>query len=77
MANPKKNLADAIILQADNIMTEIQKAGSMIVAVKAAARANGFVLGLLCSNSVTYDVAQRLQAEFDISTKQKLKELSA
>lgn len=57
-------------------MAEIQKSGSMIMAVKAGARANGFVLGLQCSASITDDAAQRLQTEFDISTEIKLKELS-
>lgn len=76
MADFKKELPASIIRQADKIMAEIQKSGSMIMAVKAGARANGFVLGLQCAASITDDAAQLLQTEFDISTEIKLKELS-
>ncbi|MDQ0654197.1 hypothetical protein [Pseudomonas cedrina] len=76
MVDFKKQLPVSISRQADKIMAEIQKSGSMIMAVKAGARANGFVLGLQCSASITDDAAQLLQTEFDISTEIKLKELS-
>ena len=76
MVDISKEMPTGVKRQADKIMTEIQKAGSMIMAVKAGARADGFVIGLLCSDSITDDTAQWLQAQFDAATEQKLKELS-
>lgn len=76
MVDISKEMPTGVKRQADKIMTEIQKAGSMIMAVKAGARADGFVMGLLCSGSITDDTVQWLQAQFDAATEQKLKELS-
>jgi hypothetical protein len=76
MVDFNKELPAAVGRQVDKIMAEIQKAGSMIMAVKAGARANGLVIGLLCSGSITDETAQALQSAFDAATEKKLKELS-
>lgn len=76
MVDFNKELPAALSRQVDKIMAEIQKAGSMIMAVKAGARANGLVIGLLCSGSITDETAQALQSAFDAATEKKLKELS-
>lgn len=76
MADFKNDLPVEASRQAEKIMAEIQKAGSMIMAVKAGARANGFVLGLLCSGTITEDVAQQLQSHFDVATERQLRQLT-
>ncbi|KFF42161.1 hypothetical protein JH25_27705 [Pseudomonas sp. BRG-100] len=76
MADWRGNLPTEVARQADKIIAEIQKSGSIILAVKAGARAHGFVLGLSCAACITDDQANRLLAAFDDSTEAKLRELS-
>ncbi|WLH49797.1 hypothetical protein [Pseudomonas tolaasii] len=61
---------------AEKILSEIETAGSMILAVKYGAKAHGFVIGLTCAGIISEDQADNLQSRFDWATERKLKELS-
>lgn len=70
------DLPDVIRRQADRIIHEINSAGSMIVAVKAGAKADGFVLGVMCAGGLTQERCDVIAGQFAKFTESKLKLLS-
>lgn len=70
------DLPEIIRRQADKIILEIERAGSMILAVKSGARANGFVLGLICAGGLTADQGEALYEYVDQTTEKRLKILA-
>ncbi len=70
------NLPEAIQLQTEKIIAEIERAGSAILAVKSGARANGFVQGLVCADGITAAQADVLFERFDNATEKRLKILA-
>jgi hypothetical protein len=70
------DLPEAIRLQAERILRDIDNAGSMIVAVKSGARANGFVLGIMCSGGLPSERCEMLSAHFDEVTEKRLRVLA-
>ena len=70
-------LSPKIEREADKLLAQIDRADSMIVAVKAGARAEGFVLGLESARALTEATIDRLYVIFDSATEQRLKALTA
>ncbi|MBK5407414.1 hypothetical protein JFU58_02520 [Pseudomonas sp. TH34] len=70
------DLPVAALRHAEKILSEIANAGSMIVAVKCGAKANGFVIGLTCTGAITEEQSEALLLQFDRATERKLRELS-
>ena len=70
-------LSPKIEREADNLLAQIARADSMIVAAKAGARAEGFVLGLESTRALTDATIDRLYVIFDSATENRFKELSA
>lgn len=70
------DLPEIIRRQADKIILEIERAGSMILAVKSGARANGVVLGLICAGGLTADQGEALYEYVDQTTEKRLKILA-
>lgn len=70
------DLPEIIRRQADKIILEIERAGSMILAVKSGARANGFVLGLICAGGLTADQGEAPYEYVDQTTEKRLKILA-
>lgn len=66
----------AALRPAEKILSEIEHAGSMILAVKYGAKAHGFVIGLTCAGVITEAQADLLLLQFDRATESKLRELS-
>ncbi|MEO8645517.1 MAG: hypothetical protein ABI447_29340 [Pseudomonas sp.] len=64
---------ESIRRQAESVLCEIDSAGSMIVAVKKGARANGFVLGIMCSGGLRSERCETLSAHFDQAREKRLK----
>lgn len=70
------DLPDPIKRQADRILREIELAGSMILAVKAGAKAQGFVLGIMCCEGLAAARCEQLANQFDSVVEQRLKLLA-
>lgn len=62
--------------EADRLLAQIVRADSMIIAVKAGARADGFVLGLETSGALRAGDAERLYIIFEAALVERLKTLS-
>lgn len=71
-----EDLPEVIRRQSEKIIAEIERAGSMVLAVKSGARANGFVLGLICAGGITADQGEALSEHFDQATEKRLKTLA-
>lgn len=70
-------LSPKIEREADRLLAQIARADSMIVAAKAGARAEGFVLGLESACALNESTIDRLYVIFDSATEERLKTLSA
>lgn len=73
MNEATKNLPEAIRLQAERILHDIENAGSIILAVKNGAKADGFVLGIMCSEGLPAEHCEILSAHFDTVTEKRLR----
>ncbi|MDB5995288.1 MAG: hypothetical protein JWP42_2424 [Pseudomonas sp.] len=69
-------LPEAANHEAAKLLVQIERAGSMIVAVKAGARADGFVLGLETAGVLRDGDGERLHSFFDAVLEERLKTLS-
>ncbi len=69
-------LSPKIEREADKLLAQISRADSMIVAAKAGARADGFVLGLESARALTDATIDQLYVIFDSATENRLKELA-
>ncbi|MGY3026180.1 hypothetical protein ACVWXR_004015 [Pseudomonas lurida] len=69
-------LSPKIGREADKLLAQISRADSMIVAVKAGARAEGFVLGLESARALTEATIDQLYVIFDSATEQRLRALA-
>lgn len=69
-------LNDKMKREADRLLAQIQRADSMIVAVKAGARAEGFVLGMETAGALRVGDAERLYISFETALEERLKSLS-
>ncbi|WP_426215788.1 hypothetical protein [Pseudomonas sp. DWRC2-2] len=76
MNNATNDLPEVVRRHVKKIISDIECAGSMILAVKSGARANGFVLGLVCAGGITADQGEALYEYFDHATENRLKVLS-
>ncbi|AUZ46201.1 hypothetical protein [Pseudomonas orientalis] len=70
------DLPGPIKRQADRILREIELAGSMILAVKGGAKAQGFVLGITCCEGLTSERCEALASHFDSVVEQRLRSLT-
>lgn len=70
-------LSPKIERNADKLLAQIGKADSMVVAAKAGARAEGFVLGLESAGALTGATIDQLYVVFDSATEERLKALSS
>ena len=69
-------LSARIERDADKLLAQIERADSMIVAAKAGARAEGFVLGLESARAVADEAIEQLYIIFGTATEERLKALS-
>ena len=69
-------LSPKIDREADKLLAQIARADSMIVAAKAGARAEGFVLGLESARALNEATIDQLYLVFDKATEDRLKELA-
>ena len=69
-------LGEKIQREADRLLAQIVRADSMIIAVKAGARADGFVLGLETGGALRAGDAERLYIIFEAALVERLKSLS-
>jgi hypothetical protein len=69
-------LSEKMQREADRLLAQIVRADSMIIAVKAGARADGFVLGLETSEVLRAGDAERLYVIFEAALVERLKTLS-
>jgi len=70
------DLPGPIKRQVDRILREIELAGSMILAVKGGAKAQGFVLGIDCCDGLTSERCEELASHFDHVVEQRLRSLT-
>ncbi|WP_223429951.1 hypothetical protein [Pseudomonas sp. GL-B-26] len=70
------SLTPKIEREADKLLAQIARADSMIVAGKAGARAEGFVLGLESACALNESTIDRLYVIFDVATEDRLKSLA-
>ncbi|WP_431033323.1 hypothetical protein [Pseudomonas yamanorum] len=54
MTEHTDDLPDAIKRQVETIIHDIERAGSMILAVKSGAKAEGFILGITCCGGALF-----------------------
>ena len=71
------DLSPKIEREADRLLAQIDQADSMIVAVKAGARAEGFVLGLESARALSEASIDQLYVIFDSATEKRLRSLAA
>ncbi|VVO24142.1 hypothetical protein [Pseudomonas fluorescens] len=64
-------------LEADRLLAQIGWADSMIVAVKAGVRAEGFVLGLEAAGALRAGDAENLYVVFESALEERLKILAS
>lgn len=76
MNDTTNDLPEIVRRQVKKVISDIECAGSMILAVKSGARANGFVLGLVCAGGITADQGEALYEFFDQATEKRLKVLT-
>lgn len=69
-------LSDKQKREADRLLAHIVRADSMIIAVKAGARADGFVLGLETGGALRAGDAERLYIIFEAALVERLKTLT-
>ena len=69
-------LSEKVKREADRLLAQIVRADSMITAVKAGARAEGFVLGLETAGALRSGDAERLYIIFEAALVEHLKTLS-
>jgi len=69
-------LSEKMQREADRLLAQIVRADSMIIAVKAGARADGFVLGLETSEVLRAGDAEKLYVIFEAALVERLKMLS-
>lgn len=62
--------------EADKLLAQIGRADSMLVAAKAGARAEGFVLGLEAGRVLNAETIEKMYIIFDAATEARLKELA-
>jgi hypothetical protein len=70
-------LSPKIEREADQLLAQIAWADSLIVAAKAGARAEGFVLGLESAHALSAATIDRLYVIFDSATEEQLRSLAA
>lgn len=70
-------LSQKIDREADKLLAQIARADSMVVAAKAGARAEGFVLGLESARALNEVTVDRLYVIFDTATEERLKALAS
>jgi len=76
MNDVTNEMPEAIRHQARRILHDIENAGSMIAAVKNGAKANGFVLGVMCSRGLSDEQCDLLAEHFDKVTEMTLRRLA-
>lgn len=69
-------LNDKMQREADRLLAQIVRADSMIIAVKAGARADGFVLGLETGGALRAGDAEKLYVIFEAALVERLKTLT-
>ncbi|PAW49439.1 hypothetical protein CKQ80_01200 [Pseudomonas moraviensis] len=69
-------LSEKMQREADRLLAQIVRADSMIITVKAGARADGFVLGLETSEVLRAGDAEKLYVIFEAALVERLKTLS-
>lgn len=69
-------LSEKMQREADRLLAQIVRADSMIIAVKAGARADGFVLGLETGGALRAGDAERLYMIFEAALVERLKALT-
>ncbi|MCH4880159.1 hypothetical protein EQV97_22635 [Pseudomonas sp. TMW22090] len=69
-------LSTKIEREADKLLAQISRADSMIMAVKAGARAEGFVLGLESARALNEATIEKLYVIFDSATEERLRTLA-
>lgn len=69
-------LSPKIEREADKLLAQIARADSMIIAAKAGARAEGFVLGLESARALNEATIDQLYVIFDSATEARLKTLA-
>jgi hypothetical protein len=69
------SLSPKIEREADKLLAQIARADSMIIAAKAGARAEGFVLGLESAGALNESTIDKLYVIFDVATEDRLKSL--
>ena len=69
-------LSEKMQRKADRLLAKIVRADSMIIAVKAGARADGFVLGLETGGALRAGDPERLYMIFEAALVERLKTLS-
>lgn len=70
-------LSPKIGREAEKLLAQIARADSMIIAAKAGARAEGFVLGLESARALNDATIDRLYVIFDSATEERLRSLAA
>jgi hypothetical protein len=70
-------LSPKIEREADRLLAQISQADSMIVAAKAGARAEGFVLGLESARALSEATIDQLYVIFDSATEERLRSLTS
>lgn len=69
-------LSPKIEREADKLLAQIARADSMIIAAKAGARAEGFVLGLESARALNEATIEKLYVIFDSATEEQLRTLA-
>ena len=69
-------LSEKMQREADRLLAQIVRADSMIIAVKAGARADGFALGLEAGGALRAGDSERLYISFEAALVERLKTLS-
>ena len=69
-------LSEKMQRKADRLLAKIVRADSMIIAVKAGARADGFMLGLETGGALRAGDSERLYIIFEAALVERLKTLS-
>ncbi|WP_342393977.1 hypothetical protein [Pseudomonas mandelii] len=70
-------LNDKMKREAERLLAQIGRADSLIVAVKAGARAEGFVLGMETVGALRSGDAERLYLNFEVAVEARLKLLTS
>ena len=70
-------LSDKMKRESERLLAQIGRADSMIVAVKAGARAEGFVLGMETVGALRSGDAENLYVVFETALEERLKSLAS